>query len=486
MQKTIANILLAATGFACFLALNSFSLWGFALLPETALGENAQLLWSAPLSLSNMLTFFVFVIGAYCAPTLFNRSPLPAAAALLTAAVTLMGLSTLTQNPAVLISASTCMGIGTTCCFFCWARALFADGSDLAKIELVLGSVLSAVPYLAFFTLEPSAIAVTIAVLAACNVAALFSHQRLANRENRSHVPQRTVSFGTLLATFWKPLLCIAMIGLAAPAIVVISHDSTASMTFVQQSLMVHSENIIAALVLGIAWLGARRETTPTKTFSVLFPIIATALLLFLVLEPPLRIIVPYVSGIAFVVFSMIVMIDSIEVSSKQNLGLTSVYGLFSGLFYCANWLGNFAMEAVREQGLLQEATVTIAVVALLYGCSIVMFFVTRAPREASSSNADKTCAPQEAIATETPVEVSTPIDLIDENCRRIAETHGLSKRQAEVFALLAHGYDIPTIAKKLYVSENTVRTHAKKIYATLEVHSKQEIIELSNASYDA
>ena len=52
MQKTIANILLAATGFACFLALNSFSLWGFALLPETALGENAQLLWSAPLSLS--------------------------------------------------------------------------------------------------------------------------------------------------------------------------------------------------------------------------------------------------------------------------------------------------------------------------------------------------------------------------------------------------------------------------------------------------
>lgn len=229
-------------------------------------------------------------------------------------------------------------------------QPLFADGSDLAKIELVLGSVLSAVPYLAFFTLEPSAIAVTIAVLAACNVAALFSHQRLANRENRSHIPQRTVPFGTLLATLWKPLLCIAMIGLAAPAIVVISHDSTASMTFVQQSLMVHSENIIAALVLGIAWLGARRETTPTKTFSVLFPIIATALLLFLVLEPPLRIIVPYVSGIAFVVFSMIVMIDSIEVSSKQNLGLTSVYGLFAGLFYCANWLGNFAMEAVREQ----------------------------------------------------------------------------------------------------------------------------------------
>lgn len=48
---------------------------------------------------------------------------------------------------------------------------------------------------------------------------------------------------------------------------------------------------------------------------------------------------------------------------------------------------------------------------------------------------------------------------------------------------LLAHGYDIPTIAKKLFVSENTVRTHTKKVYAALDVHSKQELIELANAS---
>lgn len=67
------------------------------------------------------------------------------------------------------------------------------------------------------------------------------------------------------------------MIGLAAPAIVVISHDSTASMTFVQQSLMVHSENIIAALVLGIAWLGARARNDPyQKRSRCCFPSIAT------------------------------------------------------------------------------------------------------------------------------------------------------------------------------------------------------------------
>ncbi|OUO91118.1 helix-turn-helix transcriptional regulator [Gordonibacter sp. An230] len=501
MQKTIAHILLSATGFACFLALNSFSLWGFALLPETTLGENARLLWNAPLSLSNVLAFAVFFAGAYRAPRLFDRSPLGAAIALLGIAVVLMGLSTLLQNPAVLVAAGTCMGVGTTCCFFCWARALFTDGSDMAKVEIVLGSVLSAVPYLAFSTLDGSTIALTIAVLATINVAILFSHEAIARREGREKVPTRTVSPAMLAFSFWRPLLCCAMIGFATPIIATVSQGSMAGMSFVEQSLMVHSENIIAALVLGIVWLGLRRKTTLIGAFTVLFPIIATALLLFFVLDPPLRIVVPYVSGIAFVAFSMIVMIESIEVSSERNLGLTAVYGLFAGVFYGANRLSNFAMESAREQLLVQEASTAVTVATLLYGCSIVMFFVSRAPGTAgrmSMTDRDESTAANEAALTSGSTTTTTGtaddgkdesekasasklIDPIEKNCQRLAAEHRLSRRQTEVLTLLAHGYDIRTVARKLYVSENTVRTHAKKIYTTLNVHSKQEIIELSN-----
>ena len=299
-----------------------------------------------------------------------------------------MCLSTLLQNPAALVAAGTCMGVGTTCCFFCWARALFADGPDMAKVEIVLGSVLSAVPYLAFFTLDASTIALTIAALATLNVAALLGHERIARREGRAEVPTRTVSPSALASSFWRPLLCCAMIGLATPVIATVSEGSMAGMSFVEQSLMVHSENIIAALVLGIVWLGMKRKTTLIGAFTVLFPIIATALLLFLVLDPPLRIVVPYVSGIAFVVFSMIVMIESIEVSTERNLGLTAVYGLFAGLFYGANRLSNFG-----EQLLVQETTTAVAVAALLYGCSIVMFFVARAPGATDRAGANEPSA---------------------------------------------------------------------------------------------
>ena len=48
------QLFLVATGFACFLAMNSFSLWGFSFLPQFAFGASAQDSWSTPVSLSNM------------------------------------------------------------------------------------------------------------------------------------------------------------------------------------------------------------------------------------------------------------------------------------------------------------------------------------------------------------------------------------------------------------------------------------------------
>ncbi|MEG0017021.1 MAG: helix-turn-helix transcriptional regulator, partial [Gordonibacter sp.] len=47
------------------------------------------------------------------------------------------------------------------------------------------------------------------------------------------------------------------------------------------------------------------------------------------------------------------------------------------------------------------------------------------------------------------------------------------------VFLLLAKGRDVPSIAKQLFISENTVRSHSKNVYRKLDVHSKQELLDL-------
>ena len=55
----------------------------------------------------------------------------------------------------------------------------------------------------------------------------------------------------------------------------------------------------------------------------------------------------------------------------------------------------------------------------------------------------------------------------------------GLTAREVEVLQLLCKGRSKSYIAESLFISENTVRSHSKHIYAKLDVHSKQEILDL-------
>lgn len=53
-----------------------------------------------------------------------------------------------------------------------------------------------------------------------------------------------------------------------------------------------------------------------------------------------------------------------------------------------------------------------------------------------------------------------------------------LSPRETEVLRHLLEGYRVNTIARKLFISQHTVRNHLKKIFAKLEVRSQTELME--------
>ena len=67
----------------------------------------------------------------------------------------------------------------------------------------------------------------------------------------------------------------------------------------------------------------------------------------------------------------------------------------------------------------------------------------------------------------------------IDEGCETLGREFGLTAREVEVLQLLCKGRSKSYIAESLFISENTVRSHSKHIYAKLDVHSKQEILDL-------
>ena len=57
--------------------------------------------------------------------------------------------------------------------------------------------------------------------------------------------------------------------------------------------------------------------------------------------------------------------------------------------------------------------------------------------------------------------------------------TYHLSRRESDVFGLIARGRSIPYVAGALAISENTVRSHVRRIYDKFGVHSKQELLDL-------
>lgn len=65
------------------------------------------------------------------------------------------------------------------------------------------------------------------------------------------------------------------------------------------------------------------------------------------------------------------------------------------------------------------------------------------------------------------------------ERCSSIAGQYGLTNRETEVFTQFARGRSSSRIADDLYLSTSTVTTYLRSIYRKLDVHSRQELLDL-------
>lgn len=64
--------------------------------------------------------------------------------------------------------------------------------------------------------------------------------------------------------------------------------------------------------------------------------------------------------------------------------------------------------------------------------------------------------------------------------CTSIAEAHGLSPREREVFILIALGKPPAAIGEELCIAEGTLKSHTQRIYQKLGVHSREELRALA------
>lgn len=457
------QLFLVGTGFACFLAMNSFSLWGFSFLPQFAFGASAQDSWSTPVQLSNIIAFFVYFLGSTRFPRLFDRAPFFEAVLLIAAGMIFLLGFFVTSSAVMLTVSAILVGVGSTCCFICWETVLSLSEPRETKKQIILGSVLSLLPFGLFFAFGQAGLLFTESLLAFCNLVLLFFTLRFAGGAPvAAPVANGSSQAGPLIRDhFWKPLLCIVMIGVVSPVIGSVAFSN--ELAFFESCAIVFAANLASAAILAVVWLALDKKTTISKAYVVLFPVLITAFLAFPFVAEQYRIVVVFVGSFGFTLFSIVMMVSCIDIARERGLGLVFVYALFAGVTYASRLIGQGLAAAIGRSSLSQETQIVTSVFVLLYGCSLVMFILVR----------KSAARPKESVPS--------GVDVLQQACRQLAAERGLSARQTEVLDLLAHGYDVPSIAKKLFISENTVRTHTKKIYALLDVHAKQEIVDLVN-----
>jgi DNA-binding CsgD family transcriptional regulator len=197
----------------------------------------------------------------------------------------------------------------------------------------------------------------------------------------------------------------------------------------------------------------------------------------------------------------LLVFLFIIEVARKRIVSLSLIYPVAWSLLMAGHACGIVISQAFLPASIgMFDFMSSVVLVAVLAACSSMFILSNKlvlglmassqlpaehagsmpdaaAPSNAKQSSPIPPTMPENArLASPAPQEDPLPFAA---RCHALAQSHHLSSREEEVMMLLARGNTRANIAKRLFISENTVRAHVKSIYAKLYIHSRQQLINL-------
>lgn len=185
-----------------------------------------------------------------------------------------------------------------------------------------------------------------------------------------------------------------------------------------------------------------------------------------------------------FVVLMMMCYLDSASTASVFGLLFLLVEVLSNILCYVVvPWY--FDVSAADPVGLFEPASSKIAVLLIVaLGGFLVMHYAGRGGAAASSDHAwvRTTSGAGSSLAERLPSEPSQPVSPEEARrarCRALAAEHQLTERETDIMFYLSMGYSVKRVAELLVISANTVATHSSRLYRKLDVHSRQELMDM-------
>lgn len=491
----------ASLGFALFLAVNATGTWG-GVFPFLPLGfQTAELTTNFFLAQSLALTasFLLAALSVYFRPTLtrrffigFSAVPYFLGWACLVTAMYAHGY----EMP-LAIGGGVLLGVGSAGFFVQWQRCFAGCDSDSGTRDLIMGTGLAAVLYFSLYAIPRAVTAYLIPAvfLPLFALAAVLKTREVdLNQSMFEDMPrENSVVYRAALRDYAQSALCVGAIGFCAGVVRSLAMDEPATGTML--NILSMGASLVAAVAFLFVWRKKNIQLNVVRIYRVAFPFIITAFEAMPFLPRGYEHALAATLYAAYSVAILLMMVQCAQASRDRGVNPIFIYGFFAGLVYALHNVGFIAgtfAGSMRSFGIDPLAATAIAAIYLLamlhfaghgglrqaaeetrMAASTIELVAVNPPQPFIESQADLAESPKRHDAQ------GDFRDLLSKRIQVIRNRYRLSTREAEVAELVARGNTVARIAEELVVSENTIRTHMRRLYAKLDIHKKQELLDL-------
>lgn len=476
-------------GYALFLAINAAGVWGgvFPFLPLEFQTQDILFSFFLAQALVFSFSYFASALGAYFFPGATRRFLVVAASApYFLGWCCLIGALYIDQAalPLVVVGGAL-LGFGSAGFYMLWQRLFASQEAEVGNRNLIVGTAYASVFYFALYFI-PSAVTtyliplVFLPLFGLCIV--LKSRDTNLKQPMFEDVPRAHPRiYKQVLYDYWRSFFAIGALGFCCGIMrsLAIGDPGVGSLV----NIMSMAGALVAAVVLLLAWQVKNIRFNIAATYRLFFPFLITA---FLLIPFAGQEFLTAFASVLYAVYScaiMLMMIQCAQASRDRGINPVFIYGFFGGVVYILHDIGfTSGLFAERMQNVGIPPLVIVALVAV-YLLSIIYFVGNGGFRQILTPRR-KEAESIEFIALRqrnTNHEKGAPQyrDRISKQAAALQQHYRLSARETEVMELIARGNSVARIAEDLVVSENTIRTHSKRIYAKLAIHKKQELLDL-------
>ena len=502
--KSLANPGVPGWGFALFLAVNAVSVWGgvFPFLPMEFQTVLVTLAFYSAQAGAATLMYVACFISSYLAPIATARVlPILGAPPMIAGSCALIGAmyTDALLALALVICAGVLLGLGSTSMALLWQRAFAAYEGERGDVLLVVGTGLSALIY---FTLYLCPVAVTaylvpLVFLPLCAASLTVSTRSIdLDQPMFTDIPHNHPAVYRRFAhDYWRSSISAGAVGFVAGIMRAVALADVTAGHVVNVTSMLGA--LLSASCILVLWRQFSFHLSMRKAYRWFFPVLM-ATILYLPFSPDLLAYVDIFAGIVYMLYAfvqMVLLVQCAQASRDRGICPVLTYAFCSGIMHAMQFIGflcGWGTGLADGVGPEQLALASLLASGML-GMVLYLIWLRPGLKQRRSPDAVEFVSLQQAAhrgethryergnASDPDLEIPVRpvLDRLTKQCEAIRLAYRLSDREAEVMELIARGDTVARIAEKLEVSENTVRTHAKRIYAKLDIHSKQELSDL-------